>query len=116
MFKYAIQFANTANSLPNLDFDNRYVGAANFQAIFEICMTHKSLLSTGTSDLYSWHILSLHFVFAWCTYLMTNLEFLNEFVAIAYQLPYLNITNTLRMDLCSVQIWCHLLCMSLRIW
>ena len=50
MFKYAIQFANTANSLPNLDF---YVGTANFQGIFGICMTHKSLLSTGASDLYT---------------------------------------------------------------
>src|SRR5882724_7956747 len=107
MLKYANQFANTANSLPNLDFDNRHVGAANFQAIFEICMTHKSLLSTGTSDLYSWHILSLHFMFAWCTYLMTNLEFPNEFVAIAYQFPYFNITNTLRMDLRDVQIRCR---------
>ena len=29
----------------------------------------------------------------WCTYLMTNLEFLNEFVTIAYQFQYLNITN-----------------------
>jgi hypothetical protein len=46
MFKYVIQLANTANSLPNLDFDNRYVGSANFQGIFGICMTHKSLLST----------------------------------------------------------------------
>ena len=100
MFKYVIQFANTANSLPNLDFDNRYVGTANFQAIFEICMTHKSLLSTGTSDLYSWHILSLHFMFASCTYLMTNLEFPNEFVAIMYQFPYLR----------GMQIQCHLLC------
>jgi hypothetical protein len=60
MFKYAIQFANTANSLPNLDFDNRYVGTANFQGIFGICMTHISLLSTRASDLYTWHILSLY--------------------------------------------------------
>ena len=44
MFKYAIQFANTTNSFPNLDFDNRYVGTANFLGIFGICMTHKSLL------------------------------------------------------------------------
>ena len=55
MFKYAIQFANTANSLPNLEFDNWYVGTANFQGIFRICMTHKSLLSTRASDLYTWH-------------------------------------------------------------
>ena len=54
MFKYAIQFANTANSLPNLDFDNRYVGTTNFQGIFGICMTHKSLLSTGALDLYTY--------------------------------------------------------------
>ena len=53
MFKYAIQFVNTANSLQNLDFDNRYVGTANFQGMFGICMTHKSLLSTGGSDLYT---------------------------------------------------------------
>ena len=112
MLKYANQFANTANSLPNLDFDNRHVGAANFQAIFEICMTHKSLLSTGTSDLYSWHILSFHFMFAWCTYLMTNLEFPNEFVAIAYQFPYFNITNTLQMGLRGVQIRCRLPCIA----
>ena len=50
MFKYAIQFANTANALPNLDFDNRYVGTANFQGIFGLCMTHKSLLSIRASD------------------------------------------------------------------
>jgi hypothetical protein len=53
MFKYAIQFANTANSFPNLDFDNRYVSTANFLGIFGNCMTHKSLLSTGASDLYT---------------------------------------------------------------
>jgi hypothetical protein len=51
--KYAIRFANTANSLPNLDFDNRYVAAANLQGIFGICMRHKSLLSIGASDLYT---------------------------------------------------------------
>jgi hypothetical protein len=43
MFKYANQFVNTANSLPNLDFDdNRHVGTTNFQGIFGIYMTHKS--------------------------------------------------------------------------
>ena len=41
---------------------------------------------------------------------MTNLEFPNEFVAIAYQFPYFNITNTLRMDLRGVQIRCRLPC------
>ena len=74
MFKYAIQFANTANSLPNLDFDNRYVGTANFQGIFGICMTDKSLLSTRASDLYTRHILNLYFKFLWCANLMTSLE------------------------------------------
>jgi len=46
MFKYAIQFANAANLLPNSGFDNRYVGATNFQGIFGICTRHESLLST----------------------------------------------------------------------
>ena len=91
MFKYAIQFANTANSLPNLDFDNRSVATANFQGIFGIYMTHKSLLSAGASDLYTWHILSLHFKFLLCANLMTNLEFPNEFATIAYKILYLNI-------------------------
>ena len=109
MFKYAIQFANTANSLPNLDFDNRYVGTTNFQGIFGICMTHKSLLSTGTSDLYTWHILSLYFNFLLCANLMTNLEFPNEFAAIAYEFLFLNITIALRMHLWDIQIWCCML-------
>jgi hypothetical protein len=48
-----IQYANTANPFPNLDLDNRYVGTTNFQGIFRIGMTHKSLLSTRASDLYT---------------------------------------------------------------
>ena len=110
MFKYVIQFANTANSFPNLDFDNRYVGTANFLGIFGICMTHKSLLSTRASDLYTWHILSLYFKFLLCANLMTNLEFPNEFAAIAYEFLYFNITIALRMHLRDIQIWRHLPC------
>ena len=110
MFKYAIQFANTANSLPNLDFDNRYVATTNFQGIFGICMTHKSLLSTKASDLYTWHILSLYFKFLLCTNLMTNLEFPIEFAAIAYEFLYLNITIALQMHLWNVQIGRRLPC------
>ena len=105
MFKYVIQLANTANSLPNLDFDNRYVGSANFQGIFGICMTHKSLLSIGAWDLYTWHILNLYFKFLLCANLMTNLEFPNEFAAIAYEFLYFNITIALRIHLRDVQIW-----------
>ena len=93
MFKYAIQFENMANSLPNLDFDNRYVGTANFQGIFGICMTHKSLLSTRASDLYTRHILSLYFKILLCANLMTSLELPIEFVTITYEFLYLNITN-----------------------
>jgi len=111
MFKYVIQFANTANSLPNLDFDNRYIGTTNFQGIFGICMRHKSLLSTRASDLYTWHTLGLYFKFLLCANLMTNLEFPNEFVAIAYEFLYLNITIALWMHLRDVQIRCCLLCM-----
>ena len=84
MFKYAIQFANTANSLPNWDFDNRYVGTANFQGIFGICITDKSSLSTRASDLYTRHILSLHFKFLLYANLMTSLELLIEFATITY--------------------------------
>ena len=115
MLKYANQFVNTANSLPNLDFDNRYVGTANFLGIFGICMTHKSLLSTGASDLYTWHILNLYFKFLLCANLMTNLEFLNEFAAIAYEFLYLNIMIALWMHLGDVQIWHRLLCYIITI-
>ena len=110
MFKYAIQFANTANSLPNLDFDNRYVGTANFQGIFGICMTDKSLLSTRASDLYTRHILSLYFKFLLCANLMTSLELPIEFATITYEFLYLNLTITLQMHLRDVQIWCRLPC------
>ena len=115
MFKYAIQFANTANSFPNLDFDNRYVGTTNFLGIFGICMTHKSLLSTRASDLYTWHILNLYFKFLLCANLMTNLEFPNEFAAIAYEFLYFNITIALRMHLRDVQIWRRLPCLNATI-
>ena len=108
MFKYAIQFANTANSLPDLDFDNRYVGTANFQGIFGICMTDKSLLSTRASDSYTRHILSLYFKFSLCANLMTSLEPPIEFATITYEFLYLNITIALQMYLRDVQIWCHL--------
>ena len=90
MFKYAIQFANTANSLPNLDFDNRYVGTTNFQGIFGICMTHKSLLSTRALDLHTWHMLSLYFKFLLCANLITNFKFPIEFAAIAFIFEHYN--------------------------
>ena len=110
MLKYVIRFVNTANSLTNLDFDNKYIAAAKLQSIFGICMRHKFLLSTGALDLYTWHIIGLYFKFLLCANLMTNLEFPNEFVAIAYEFPYLNITIVLRMHLQDVQIWRCLLC------
>src|ERR1700691_5831917 len=94
-------------ALPNLDFDNRSVATANFQGIFGIYMTHKSLLSARASDLY---ILSLHFKFLLCANLMTNLEFLNEFPTIAYEFLYLNITIAMRMHLRDVQIRRRLPC------
>jgi hypothetical protein len=34
-------------------------------------------------------------MFVCSTYFMTNSKFLNGFVAIVYQFPYINITNTL---------------------
>ena len=37
MLKYVIQFVNTANSFPNLDFDNRYIG----QSAWDQYVTHK---------------------------------------------------------------------------
>jgi hypothetical protein len=99
-------------TLPNLDFDNRSVATTNFQGIFGIYMTHKSLLSAGASDLYTWHILSLHFKFLLCANLMTNLEFPNEFATIAYEFLYLNITIAMWMHLWDVQIRRCLLWMS----
>ena len=41
---------------------------------------------------------------------MTNLEFPNEFAAIAYEFLYFNITIALRMHLRDVQIWRRLPC------
>ena len=75
-------------------------------------MTHKCLLSTGASDLYTWHILNLYFKFLLCANLMTNLEFPNEFAAIAYEFLYFNITIALRMHLRDVQIWRRLPCLN----
>ena len=91
-------------------FDNRYVGTTNSQGIFGICITHKSLLSTRASDLYTWYIQSLYFKILLCTNLMTKLEFPIEFVAIAYEFLYLNITIALQIHLQDVQIQHHLSC------
>ena len=82
-----------------------------FRAYLEFT-THKSLLSAGASDLYTWHILSLHFKFLLCANLMTNLEFPNEFATIAYEFLYLNITIAMRMHLWDIQIWRRLPWMS----
>ena len=95
MFKYAIQYANIVNSLPNWNFENGYISIANLQGIFRICMTQILIVHQ------SFGIVHLTYKFILQIFIMCkiddNLEFLIEFAAIICIFEHYNCIGWLSM-------------------